>query len=181
MFIISLKSGKHRQKEFHLKEDYKEYWNQRATGFDTLRKHSNSGDQADCSQSWQLCPLGMDSSVMWAPYQLSLHLIFFQPSCIFLCLVAQSRPALCDPVDYSPWGSSSHGVLQARILEWVAISFSRGSSQPRDQNPGLLHCRLILYQLSYHFSFISHRNIVQIEKMSLSASAFLKRYKQIQK
>ena len=42
--------------------------------------------------------------------------------------VAQSCPILCDPVDYSPPGSSVHGILQARILEWVTISFSRGSS-----------------------------------------------------
>ena len=42
--------------------------------------------------------------------------------------VAQSCPTLCDPVDCSPTGSSVHGILQARILEWVAISFSRGSS-----------------------------------------------------
>ena len=48
-------------------------------------------------------------------------------------LVAQSCLTLCDPMDYSPPGSSVHGILQARILEWVAISFSRGSSQPRDQ------------------------------------------------
>ena len=39
---------------------------------------------------------------------------------------------LCDPVDYSLPGSSVHGILQARILEWVTISFSRGSSRPRD-------------------------------------------------
>ena len=45
----------------------------------------------------------------------------------------QSCPTLCDPVDCSPSGSSVHGILQARILEWVAISFSRGSSRPRDQ------------------------------------------------
>ena len=38
---------------------------------------------------------------------------------------------LCDPMDCSPPGSSAHGILQARILEWVAIPFSRGSSQPR--------------------------------------------------
>ena len=38
--------------------------------------------------------------------------------------VAQSCPALCDPMDCSPPGSSVHGILQARILEWVAISFS---------------------------------------------------------
>ena len=40
---------------------------------------------------------------------------------------------VCDPMDCSPPGSSAHEILQARILEWVAISFSRGSSQPRDQ------------------------------------------------
>ena len=44
-----------------------------------------------------------------------------------------SRVRLCDPMDCSPPGSSVHGILQARILEWVAISFSRGSSRPRDQ------------------------------------------------
>ena len=47
--------------------------------------------------------------------------------------ITQSCPTLCDPVDCSPSGSSIHGILQARILEWVAISFSRGSSQPRDR------------------------------------------------
>ena len=44
----------------------------------------------------------------------------------------QSCPTVCDPMDYSPPGSSFHGILQARILKWVAISFSRGSSPPRD-------------------------------------------------
>ena len=44
-----------------------------------------------------------------------------------------SRVQLCDPVDCSLPGFSVHGILQARILEWVAISFSRGSSQPRDR------------------------------------------------
>ena len=46
-------------------------------------------------------------------------------------LVAQLCPTLCYPVDCSPPGSSVHGILQARILEWVAIPFSRGYSQPR--------------------------------------------------
>ena len=46
---------------------------------------------------------------------------------------AQSCPTLCDPMDCSLPGSSVHGILQARVLEWVAISFSRGSSQPRDR------------------------------------------------
>ena len=50
-----------------------------------------------------------------------------------LCFFAQLCPTLGDPVDSSLPGSSLHGILQARILEWAAISFSRGSSQPRDQ------------------------------------------------
>ena len=51
----------------------------------------------------------------------------------------------CDSMDCSPPGSSAHGILQARMLEWVAISFSRGSSQPRDRT--LVSCigRQILY------------------------------------
>ena len=49
-------------------------------------------------------------------------------------LVVQSRLTLCDPTDYSLPGSSVHGILQARILEWVAISVSRESLRLRDQN-----------------------------------------------
>ena len=49
------------------------------------------------------------------------------------CLVAQSCLTLCDPMDCSPPGSSVHGILQARILEWVAFPFSRASSQLRNQ------------------------------------------------
>ena len=47
--------------------------------------------------------------------------------------VAQSYPTLCDPMDCSLPGFSVHGIFQARVLEWVAISFSRGSSRPRDR------------------------------------------------
>ena len=55
--------------------------------------------------------------------------------CVYscMCLVAQLCPTLCDPMDWNPPGSSVHGILQARILEWVAISSSKESSQPRDQ------------------------------------------------
>ena len=52
--------------------------------------------------------------------------------CVCVC-VAQSCSTLCDPMDCSPPGSSVHGIPQARILEWVAILFSRGSSQCRGQ------------------------------------------------
>ena len=54
--------------------------------------------------------------------------------CVCVMLVAQSCPTLCDPMDCSPPGSSVHGILQARILEWVAMPSSRGSSWPRNWN-----------------------------------------------
>ena len=47
--------------------------------------------------------------------------------------VAQSCPTLCDPMDCSLPGSSVHGISQAIVLEWIVISFSKGSSQPRDR------------------------------------------------
>ena len=50
--------------------------------------------------------------------------------CVHAHSVAQLCPALCDPMDCSPRGSSVHGILQARILEWVAISFSRDLPNP---------------------------------------------------
>ena len=53
----------------------------------------------------------------------------------------------CDPKDCSLPGSSVHGIFQARILEWVAITFSREYSNPGFE-PSLLHCRQILYHLS---------------------------------
>ena len=53
--------------------------------------------------------------------------------CVCVCvLVSPSCPAVCNPIDCSLPGSSVHRILQARILEWVAIPFSRGSSQPSD-------------------------------------------------
>ena len=75
--------------------------------------------------TWQL------SSVMWW----------------WWCLVAKSCPTL-DPMDCSPPDSSVHRILQAGILVWVAISFSRGFLT-RELNLGLLHCRHVLYQLTY--------------------------------
>ena len=49
-----------------------------------------------------------------------------------------------DPMDCNLLGFSVHGILQARILEWIAISFSRGSSLAQGSNPGLLHWRQML-------------------------------------
>ena len=69
---------------------------------------------------------------------------------VYCCcyLVAKSCRLFGNPMDCSPPGSSVHGILQAGILEWVAISFSRGSSQPRDWTRvslNLLHGRQVLY------------------------------------
>ena len=61
----------------------------------------------------------------------------------------QSCPTLCNPRDYSLPGSSVHGILHARILEWVAISFSRKSSQPRDQTC-ISDVSCIDWQVLYH-------------------------------
>ena len=63
-------------------------------------------------------------------------------------LVTQSCLALCDPMDYSPLGSSVHGILQARILEWVH-SLLQGIFPTQGLNPGLVHYRWILYHLSH--------------------------------
>ena len=66
--------------------------------------------------------------------------------------VAQSCPTPCDLMDCSPPGSSVRGISLARILEWVAISSFRGSSQTRDPNLRLLclpHCKQVLYLLSH--------------------------------
>ena len=66
---------------------------------------------------------------------------FHYPMCVCVCVCARARvcksllscPTLCDPMDGSSSDSSVHGILQARILEWVAMPSSRGSSQPRDR------------------------------------------------
>ena len=71
----------------------------------------------------------------WSTVALWAHVsLVNRPYGVHVCcsLVPESCPTLCDPVDCSPPGSSVHGISQA-ILEWGAISFSRKSSQPRDQ------------------------------------------------
>ena len=84
-------------------------------------------------EAWHAAVHGVTKSQTWlsnwTATGLYIHICWWW----WWCEVAQSCPTLCDPMDCSPPGSSVHGILQARILEWVAISFSRGSSQPRDQ------------------------------------------------
>ena len=75
----------------------------------------------------------------------------FCSSCV-LCLVIQLCPTLCDPMDCNPPRSCVHGILQARVLEWVAVPFSRGIFPTKGLNPSLPHCRWILYHLSHQGS-----------------------------
>ena len=75
-------------------------------------------------------------------------------------LAAKSCPTLCDTMDCILPDSSVHGISPARILEWVAISFSNGS------NPGFLHCRQILYR-----SFLV--NLQEIKYNEVLISSFL--------
>ena len=63
-----------------------------------------------------------------------------------------SDSVVSDPMDYSPTGSYVHGIILARILEWVAMVSSRGIFPTQGLNPGLLHCRQILYHLSHQGS-----------------------------
>ena len=81
-------------------------------------------------------------------YYISVYLCLYLPICTVLCLVAQLCLTLCNPMDSSPPGSSVHGILQARLLEGIAIPFSRGSSWPRDQT--LVSCigRWVLYHFT---------------------------------
>ena len=85
-------------------------------------------------------PLLLDLLPIYVPAE---HWVEFPLRYSRFSLVAQSCPTLCDPKDCSLSVSSIHGISQARILEWVAISFSKGSSRLR--NPGIPHCRQILY------------------------------------
>ena len=97
----------------------------------------------------------------------------WEPVCV---LVTQSCPTLCDPMNYSLPGSSLHGILQARIPKWVAISFSRGSFRPRDRTqvscvadslpsellgkPGALLYSYFLYLLQFYCFFCYSLSLV---------------------
>ena len=66
-----------------------------------------------------------------------------------MCLIRSLCPTLCSTIDCSPPGSSVHGILWARVLEWVVIPFSRGIFPTQGLDLGLPHCRRILYHLSH--------------------------------
>ena len=83
------------------------------------------------------------------------------------CSGAQSCLTLCDPMDCSPPGSSVHGNLQARIQEWFPISFSRGSSQPRDQTHILCIVSWILNHWATREATIKNHNTCETSVLLL--------------
>ena len=83
--------------------------------------------------------------------------------CLKWSEVAQLCLTLCDPMDCSLPGSSIHGIFQARILEWVVISFSRGSSWPRDWTQVSLIAGSHFYHLGHEFSFVK---LIETEKLN---------------
>ena len=81
-------------------------------------------------------------------------------------------PDLCNPMDCSLSGSSVHRIFQARVLEWIAISFSRGIFLTQGSNPGLPHCRQMLYRLSHQGSpsntLIGYKNCSDLITFSMA-------------
>ena len=82
----------------------------------------------ECGERWLEIRKRSDNHSAQAKLQVSSW-----AACLEICVrVTQSCPTLCNPMDWSPPGSSLHGIFLGRILEWVAMSSSRGSSWPMD-------------------------------------------------
>ena len=101
------------------------------------------GSSPSRDQSWVSCIAGRFFAI-WATKEAPGYSVKVKVK----VSVTQPRPTLWDPMDCSPPGSSVHETLQARILEWVAISLSRGSSRPRDWT-WVSHVTDRLYRLSH--------------------------------
>ena len=103
-------------------------------------------DWATEQQQWKQMEWNSFVQIREVKHQLAIQCVCV---CVFVC--AQSCPTLCTPMDHSPPGSSVHGISQERILEWVAISYSSGSSWLRDQT--CISCvSCIGRQVPYHCS-----------------------------
>ena len=108
---------------------------------------------------------------------MGLQLILHPPhhTQIFLCVNVQSYLTLCDLMDYSPPSSNVHGISQAKILEWFAISFSRGSSCIRDWTCISCLCRQILYcwAIGVTHIFLKNRQIGERDTIFLTEDQIL--------
>ena len=105
--------------------------------------------------------------------QSSIHIVTSN-----LCAQWLSHVRLCDPMDYSPPASPVHGIFQARILTWVAISFSKGSFWPSRPGPGLSylypHSSVTKYLLAWPQSVSSHPNLrVTVPKLPILVSLMI--------
>ena len=101
----------------------------------------------------------MELCAEWKLNLKSLHAVIYN---ICYCLVAKSGLILCNPMNCSPPGSSVHEISQVRILEWVTISFSTGSSQTQGLNLCLLYWQADSLPLSHQGSpqfIILHNNM----------------------
>ena len=86
-------------------------------------------------------------------------MFFLSSTCCVLCLVAQSCPALCEPMDCSPPGSSVHGDSPGKNTGVGCHPLLQGIFPTQVWNPGLLHCRRILYHLSHQGSPLGAKDI----------------------
>ena len=96
------------------------------------KSHSTIFNPMDCSMQAMFTKLVYSLKL---PKSLNLLLSdksYLNVTSVYVCVRTQSCLAFCNPMDHSPPGSTVHGIFQARILEWVVISCSKGSSQPRD-------------------------------------------------
>ena len=98
-----------------------------------LQKTNYSSERLNCLRESKQASWDLDQSGLQSPHAVPDTIRFLSSGCPPHCACAQSCPTLCDPMDCSLPASSVHGILQARMLEWVAISSSRGSSPPRDR------------------------------------------------
>jgi len=99
--------------------------------FNIIQDSSSIWFKSLLARSPEIKPASSPTLPKLCPILPNMHLQDFLS--VRLCVHAQSFLTLRDPTDCSPPGSSVHGIFQARILEWVAISSSRGPSQPRKQ------------------------------------------------
>ena len=131
---------------FHLLEKLEWFWGTRKN-----TSHNSVWDphlQTKMRKRWKSTVLKKSSAELGQnPTFLAVRPSSLCYTILHACSVTQSCPTLCDLMDYSQPGSSVHGIFQAKILEWVAISFSRGSYQPRDQT----HISCIGRQILYHW------------------------------
>ena len=116
------------------------------------------GQNMHKSEKMDFTEMSLKIEIIIISYSLSFHCVLTPGLCG--CVCAHLCPTLCHPMDYSPPGSSVHGFSQARILERVTISYSRGSSWPKDWTCVFYVSRIsrwILYhschRITYYFIF----------------------------